>query len=96
MSVVPEDFHDWNGMLKNLYGDFPAVLKYHLFQSNDIEEILMQVGPDSPSDIANLRFSKGESVEGRAHRLENLLPTPLNPPGVKEIKQAGWAVHEVS
>jgi hypothetical protein len=48
---------------------------YHLFQSDNIEEILMQVGPDSPSDIANLRFPKGESVEDRADRLENIFPT---------------------
>jgi len=47
----------------------------------------MQVGPDSPSNIANLRFLKGESLEDRAHRVENLLPTRLNPPGLKEIKQ---------
>jgi hypothetical protein len=58
MSLVPEDFHDWNVMLKKLYGDFPAVLKYHLFQSDDIEEISMQVGPDSSADIINLRFPK--------------------------------------
>jgi hypothetical protein len=59
-AVVPEDFHDWNGMLKKLYSDFTAVLKYHLFQSDDIEEISMQVGPHSPSDIANLRIPKGD------------------------------------
>jgi hypothetical protein len=86
-AVVPANFHDWNGMLKKLYSDFPAVLKYHLFQSEDIKEISMQVGPDSPADTANLRFPKGESVEDRAYRLENLSATPLNPPGLKEIKQ---------
>jgi len=87
IAVVPANFHDWNGMLKKLYSDFPAVLKYHLFQSEDIKEISMQVGPDSPADTANLRFPKGESVEDRAYRLENLSATPLNPPGLKEIKQ---------
>jgi len=86
-AVVPRDVHDWNGMLKKLYSDFPAVLKYHLFKSDDIEEISMQVGPESTAKIANLRFLKGESVEDRADRLQNLFPTPLNPPGLKEIKQ---------
>jgi hypothetical protein len=87
MAVVPADFHDWNGMMKKLYGDFPAVLKYHLFQSNNITQIQLRVGPDSPPDIANLRFPKREPDEARARRLETLLPTPLNPPGLKEIKQ---------
>ena len=87
IAVVPGDFHDWNGMHKKLYSDFPAVLKYHLFESDDIEEISLQVGPDYPAEIANLRFPKGESDEDRADRLENLFPTPLNPPGLKEIKQ---------
>ena len=50
-------------MHKKLYSDFPAVLKYHLFESDDIEEISLQVGPDYPAEIANLRFPKGESVE---------------------------------
>jgi hypothetical protein len=87
MAVVPADFHDWNSMMKKLYSDFPAVLKYHLFQSNDITQIELRVGPDSPPDIANLRFPKRESKEARAHRLGSLLPNPLNPPGLKDIKQ---------
>jgi hypothetical protein len=49
IAVVPGDFHDWNGMHKKLYSDFPAVLKYHLFESDDIEEISLQVGPDYPA-----------------------------------------------
>jgi hypothetical protein len=77
----------WNGMHKKLHSDFPAVLKYHLFESDDIEEISLQVGQDYPTEIANLRFPKGESVKDRADRLENLFPTPLNQPGLKEIKQ---------
>jgi hypothetical protein len=87
MVVVPRDFHDWNGMLKKLYSDFPAVLKYHLFESDDIEEISLQVGPDYPAKIANLRFPKEESVNDRADRLETLFPTQITPPGLKEIKE---------
>jgi hypothetical protein len=61
------------------------VLKYHLFESEGIEEIT--IGPESQADVANLRFPKRESVEDREECLERLLPTQLNPPGLKEIKQ---------
>jgi hypothetical protein len=42
--VVPEDFHDWAKMLKELYSDFPAVLKFHLFESTNIEFVSANEG----------------------------------------------------
>lgn len=86
-AATTDDFHDWNGMLKELYSDFPFVLKYHLFESESIEKISCQMGPDSPSAVVNLKFPKRESDENRAQRLQTLAPTRLNPPGLKEIKQ---------
>jgi hypothetical protein len=41
--VTPEDFHDWATMFKGLYSDFPKVLKYHLFESTDIEFVSMSI-----------------------------------------------------
>jgi hypothetical protein len=42
----PEDFHEWVRMFKELYIDVPAVLKYHLFEFKDVEDVSMQVGRD--------------------------------------------------
>ena len=84
--VIAEDFNDWAGMLKLLYADFPAVLKYHLFESEDIEEVSMQVGDGHAKEWANLRIPKTENDELRAERFAAILPSVLTPPGLKEIK----------
>ncbi len=87
VEAKPEDFHDWATMFKDLYTDFPAVLKYHLFESEDIEDVSMQIGDGGhPKEWTNLKFSKREHEELRAERLETLLPSVLTPPGLKEIK----------
>jgi hypothetical protein len=50
-------------MFKELYVYlFPAVLKYHLFESDDIEDVSvsMQVGVGHAKEWANLNFTKTE------------------------------------
>ncbi len=86
IEAKPADFHDWATMFKDLYTDFPAVLKYHLFESEDIEDVSMQIGDGHPKEWTNLKFPKREDEELRAKRLETLLPSVLTPPGLKEIK----------
>jgi hypothetical protein len=84
--VMPEDFHDWAKMFKELYSDFPAVLKYHLFESEDIEFVSMKVGDGHAEEVTNLKFPKEEDYQLCAEPLETLLPSVLIPPGLKEIK----------
>jgi len=74
-------------MLNKLYSDFPAVAKYHVFESMDIEEVSMQIGRDHEKEWTNLMFPKRECEFERVERLETSFPTQLVPPGVKEIKQ---------
>jgi hypothetical protein len=52
--VMREDFHDWTTMFKELYTGFPAVLKYHLFESTDIKYVSMKVGD---GHVRNLQIS---------------------------------------
>jgi hypothetical protein len=51
--VVPEDFYNWTKLFKELYSNFPAVLKFHLFESTDIEFVSMKVGDDHTEEVAN-------------------------------------------
>ena len=86
IEAKPADFHDWATMFKDLYTDFPAVLKYHLFESEDIEDVSMQIGDGHPKEWTNLKFPKREDEELRAKRLETLLPSVLTPPGLKMVE----------
>jgi hypothetical protein len=86
VEAKPEDFHDWATMFKDIYTNFPLVLKYHLFESEDVEDVSMQIGDGHPKEWTNLKEPKIENEELRAERLETLLPSVLTPPGVKEIK----------
>jgi hypothetical protein len=86
IEATPEDFYDWATMFKELYTDFPAVLKYHLFESEDIEYVSMQVGDGHPQEWANLKFPRTEEDHLREERLESLFPSVLPSPGLKEIK----------
>jgi hypothetical protein len=67
--VTLEDFHDWATMFKGMYTDFPKVLKYHLFQSTDIEFVSMSVGDGHPEEVANLKFPKEEDDQLRSEQL---------------------------
>ncbi len=73
-------------MFKDIYTNFPLVLKYHLFESEDIEDVSMQIGDGHPKEWTNLKFPKIENEELCAEQLETLLPSVLTPPGLKEIK----------
>jgi hypothetical protein len=85
--VVPEDFHEkWAKMFKELYSDFPEVLKFHLFESTDIEFVSMKVDDGHAEEVANLKFPKEEDDQLCAEWLEILLPSVLIPPGLKEIR----------
>jgi hypothetical protein len=76
----------WATMFKELYTDFLVVLKYHLFESTDIEFVSMKVGDGHAEEVANLKFPKEEEDHFCAEGLETLLPSILNSPGLKEIK----------
>jgi hypothetical protein len=84
--VTPDDFHDWTTMFQGLYSNLPKVLKYHLLESTDIEFVSMRVGDGHAEEVANLKFPKEEDDQLCAEQLETLLPSILNPPGLKEIK----------
>jgi hypothetical protein len=47
-------------MLKELYTNFHAVLKYHLFDSEDIIHVSMQVGNGHTQDWATLKLPRTE------------------------------------
>jgi hypothetical protein len=67
------------------------VLKYHhLFDSQDIEDVSMQVGDGHAKEWANLQFPKTEEDQLCAKRLATLsfLLAILTPLALKEIKMA--------
>jgi hypothetical protein len=73
-------------MVEGPYTDFHKVLKYHLFESTDIEFVSMRVGDGHAEEVANLKFPKEEDDQLCVKQLETLLPSILIPPGLKEIK----------
>jgi hypothetical protein len=85
IEVTPEDFHEWVTMFKELYIDFPAVLKYHLFESENIEDVSMQVGRDlcettrnSPFYHPNSSRSQGDSNGQAVYQLMCPFLKPIN------------------
>jgi hypothetical protein len=73
-------------VFKGLYTGFPKVLKYHLFESTNIEFVSTRVGDGHAEEVANLKFPNEEDDQLRAEQLETLLASILIPPGLKEIK----------
>ena len=47
-------------MFKELYSDFPAELKFHLFESMGIEFVSIKVWAAHAEEVANLKFPKKE------------------------------------
>jgi hypothetical protein len=60
IEVTPEGFHDSATMFKEQYINFPAVLKYHLFDSENIEHMSMLVGNGYAQEQANLKLPRKE------------------------------------
>jgi hypothetical protein len=70
LEVTLEDFHDWVTISKKeLYANFPAVLKYHLFESEDIEDVSMHVGDGQIKEWANIKFPRTEEDQLCTERL---------------------------
>jgi hypothetical protein len=73
-------------MFKELYTNFPTVLKYHVLESTDVKYVSMNVGHGHTKELTNLKFAKEKDAQLCTKQFKTLFPSILIPPGLKEVE----------
>jgi hypothetical protein len=89
--VQADDFFDYGDMLDHFYKKFPngTIQNNHVFSvsSEEPTKMIVKTSDDADPVVMDLKLSTKVHNNDRATELENYILTPIQPPGLKEIKQ---------
>lgn len=90
LQATPSFFFDYNAMIESFYSKLSGnVTSNHVFvvKESNPTTMILQSDADSEQIIVNCNKRGSGTKEDRLEKLKSFILSPLEPPGVKEIKQ---------